>query len=68
MVMTATAMLVMYMIMVAISSTLMMVVMSVVMTTTRPIRRMLMGVNRGHKRHRSATAHGQGAGAHQARF
>lgn len=68
MVMTATAMLVMYMIMVAISSTLMMVVMSVIVTTTRPIRRMLMGVNRGQKRYSASTAHGHGARTHQARF
>lgn len=54
--MLMTAMLVMYMIMTTISAVLMMVVMSVIVTTTRPIRRMFMGMAAHRKQvHRSTS-------------
>lgn len=68
--MLMTAMFVMYMIMTTISTMLMMVVMSVIVATTRPIRRMFVGMTAHRKQvHRcTSRTHRQRAGAHQAGF
>lgn len=67
--MLMTAVLVMYMVVSAVSTMIMMMIVRMIVTAARPVRRMFMMVmvrGREQVERRTARAHRQGAGTHQA--